>query len=67
MASLGVQNLVGVTAVSLDRRLMGVRWGAVRAFCDRIGAQVKWDGGGDQRPIRGGGLGGRLHGEVKVA
>jgi hypothetical protein len=54
MTTVGVRNLTGgnggPTAGS-DRRSMGVRWGVVRAFCERIGMRGKWDSGDDRRPL----------------
>jgi hypothetical protein len=43
----------GGPATGSNRRSMGVKWGAVRAFCERIGMRGKRDSGGDPWPVKG--------------
>jgi hypothetical protein len=55
MAATRVQNLAGETAVWLRQEVDGgeVWCGAVRAFCERIGARGKRDGRSDWWPVKG--------------
>jgi hypothetical protein len=43
----------GSSTAGSDRRSTRVRWGAVRAFCVRIGTRGKQDDGGNRWPIKG--------------